>query len=311
MKVLVTGGAGYIGTELTYKLVGRDDVDEILVYDNLSRPNYNLFIIPERVPLTKVRFVRGDILDSRKLRTVLREVDVVYHLAARVTTPYSDESAHLYEQVNHWGTAELVSAVEESGVSRFIFTSSASVYGFSEAVVTTDTPPHPKTYYGAAKLRAEDQVDRLRRKLRTYTIRCANVYGYSKSMRFDAVINRFMLSALIGEPMIIQGSGTQVRSFVNISTVAQCLVSLLTSELPGSTYNLVDRASSIIELTDVIRLIYPEAEILYVSQHVEPRHLRVDVKDSMSKYVNVQPGRLAEELRDFLRDFALVPHHEM
>lgn len=306
MKVLVTGGAGYIGTELTYRLALREDVDQIVVYDNLSRPNYNLFIVPESVPPGKVQFVRGDVLDSRKLRRVLQGVDVVYHLAARVSTPYSDESAHYYEQVNHWGTAELVAAVEDSDVSQFIFTSSASVYGFSDETVDETTPAHPKTYYAAAKLRAEEQVERLSEKIKTHIVRCANVYGYSKSMRFDAVINRFLFAAHVGEPMTIQGSGEQIRSFVNVNNVATVLERLPGAGLSSATYNLVDRQLSILELADTVRSIYSEAETLYVSQHVVPRHLRLRVEDSLGPLLDVRPDELSEELEGFSGKLAVA-----
>src|SRR3989344_173121 len=126
MRILITGGAGYIGTELSYKLAEIKEVSEIVVYDNLSRPNYNLFIGVQKFPHNKIRFVQGDILDSRKLKKVLKNMDVVYHLASKVTTPFSDQNPHLFEQVNHWGTAELVYAVEESNVSRFYYLSSIS-----------------------------------------------------------------------------------------------------------------------------------------------------------------------------------------
>jgi UDP-glucose 4-epimerase len=118
MRILITGGAGYIGTELTYELSKRNEVSEIIIYDNLSRGNYNLFI--GQTKLNKVKFVQGDLLDTRKLKKNLKDVDVVIHLAAVVTTPFSDQNPHLFEQVNHWGTAELVYAIEESKVKKFI-----------------------------------------------------------------------------------------------------------------------------------------------------------------------------------------------
>jgi UDP-glucose 4-epimerase len=107
MKILITGGAGYIGTELTYELMKHADrIDEIIIYDNLSRGNYNLFIGLSKLPEGKVRFIQGDLLDTRKLRKALKGVDVVYHLAAKVSTPFADQNPHLFEQINHWGTAE-------------------------------------------------------------------------------------------------------------------------------------------------------------------------------------------------------------
>ncbi len=81
---------------------------------------------------------------------MLQDIDVVYHLAAKVSTPLATENSHLFEQINHWGTAELVYAVEESPVSKFVYLSTTSVYGASEQMISVDTPPDPKTFYGAA-----------------------------------------------------------------------------------------------------------------------------------------------------------------
>src|SRR5688572_26496380 len=111
MKVLVTGGAGYIGTELISLLIAQENVTEVIVYDNLSRLNFNIFLGLKLKNHSKLSFQKGELLDSRGLRKALKGVDVVYHLAAKVTTPFANTDAHTYEQVNHWGTAELVYAV--------------------------------------------------------------------------------------------------------------------------------------------------------------------------------------------------------
>src|SRR5262245_4699722 len=111
MNVLVTGGAGYIGTELIEALSKRKEIDHVVVYDNLSRGNFNFFLGKSDFG-NKIRFVQGDILDSRKIRKELKEVDVVYHLAAKVTTPFANIDSHFFEQINHWGTAELIYALE-------------------------------------------------------------------------------------------------------------------------------------------------------------------------------------------------------
>src|SRR5258705_10146253 len=115
MNILVTGGTGYIGTELVKTLAKNTKVDRIIVYDNLSRGNFNFFI-GKNQSNGKVKFVQGDILDSRKIRKELKGIDVVYHLAAKVTTPFANIDSHFFEQINHWGTAELVYALEESSV---------------------------------------------------------------------------------------------------------------------------------------------------------------------------------------------------
>jgi UDP-glucose 4-epimerase len=214
MKVLVTGGAGYIGTELVSLLIANPDVNEVIIYDNLSRPNYNFFLGLKHQQHQKVNFIKGELLDSRALKKVLKGVDVVYHLAAKVTTPFANADSHAYEQVNHWGTAELVYAVEDSEVKRFIYTSSTGVYGSSRIPAHEDTPPDPQTFYAASKLRGEQHVRRLIKsgKIETFLMRCGNVYGYSKSMRFDAVINRFIFEANFGKMVTIQGDGKQSRT---------------------------------------------------------------------------------------------------
>src|ERR1044072_8330746 len=154
MNVLITGGAGYIGTELIYTLDALPEIKNIVVYDNLSRGNYNLFI-GHKVTSTKVKFIPGEILDSRKLRNALKNIDVVFHLAAKVTTPFSNTDGHIYEQTNHWGTAELTYALEESNVKQLIFLSSTGVYGSTTAPVNRDSIPQPDSFYSISKLRAE------------------------------------------------------------------------------------------------------------------------------------------------------------
>src|SRR5262245_1850053 len=138
MKIFITGGAGYIGTELVNELAKNNSVEQIIVFDNLSRGNYNFFF-GANSGNRKIKFIQGDILDSRKIRKELKGIDVVYHLAAKVTTPFANIDSHFFEQINHWGTAELIYALEESRVKKFIFTSSASVYGSTTVSATEET----------------------------------------------------------------------------------------------------------------------------------------------------------------------------
>jgi len=163
MKILITGGAGYIGTELCSRLMHHPEIESIRVYDNLSRKNFNFFLGNNKLT-SKVSFAQAEILDSYTLRKEVAKVDTVIHLAARVTTPFADQSPHLFDQINNWGTAELAYAVEESDCQRLIYMSSVSVYGSSEAEVGGDTPTTPKTFYGISKLNGERHVERLKDK---------------------------------------------------------------------------------------------------------------------------------------------------
>src|SRR5690606_32062705 len=212
MKVLVTGGAGYVGTELIAQLVAKPEVEQVIIYDNLSRLNYNLFLGLRLRNHAKIKFVKGELLDSRALRKAMKDIDIVYHLAAKVTTPFANTDTNVYKQVNHWGTAELVYAIEESNVRRVIFTSSTGVYRSSKEAVDESAIPEPQSLYATSKLRGEEHVRRLSDKISTYIMRCGNVYGYNKSMRFDAVINRFVFEANFNKMVSIQGDGKQSRS---------------------------------------------------------------------------------------------------
>ncbi|MEM1137856.1 MAG: NAD-dependent epimerase/dehydratase family protein, partial [Bacteroidota bacterium] len=141
MKILITGGAGYIVTELTYQLALIDAVEQIVIYDNLSRKNYNIFLMEKHLPNKKIMFESADILDSYKLNKAVEEADIIFHLAAKVTTPFANEDPHIFEQVNHWGTAELSYALEATQTNKVIYLSSMSVYGASSELVDISTAP--------------------------------------------------------------------------------------------------------------------------------------------------------------------------
>jgi len=305
MRVLITGGVGYLGTELVYKLATREDVSKVVVYDNLSRGNYNLFIGVHKLPAGKVQFTNGDLLDSRKLRKSLANIDVVYHLAAKVTKPYSDHNPHLLEQVNHWGTAELVYAVEESNVSRLIYTSSSAVYGVSSELVNTSTTPNPVTYYGISKLRSEEHVARIQSKLPAYIIRTANVYGYSKSMRFDARINRYMMEAATGQKITVNGSGQQRRAYIHVHDATSLLEGLLYSDIQPDTYDLVGRNLGGSEITNGITQAFPDTELLFINQHVEPWELPVERDDRLEHVAPINKAAFQQEIEEFKSNFTL------
>lgn len=302
MKILVTGGAGYIGTELIRRLVLMPEVEQVVLYDNLSRGNYNIFL-HSGIKRGKVKFIKGELLDSRTLKNVVRDVDVVYHLAARVSTPLSNESSHLFEQVNHWGTAELVYAVEESNVSKFIYLSSASVYGASSEEMTLDSIPNPQSFYGISKFRGEQQVLRLMNKIPTYILRCGNVYGYGISMRFDAVINRFMFDASFNGRINIYGDGMQRRSFIYIEKITEILQQLIQSNLKPGIYNAVDKVMSILEVASYVQELYPDTEILFINQHIKMRELIVKPDETILSLIKKSKLSFKEELKRIMERF--------
>jgi len=303
MKILVTGGAGYIGNELVYELLKNPEVENIVVYDNLGRKNFNLFF-DTRFDPGRVKFIHGDLLDSRNLRSVLKGIDVVYHLAAKVSTPLASEHSHLFEQVNHWGTAELVYAVEESNASKLVYVSTTSVYGASEHMIDISTPPDPRTFYGSSKLRGEAHVERLFDSRKSYVIRCGNVYGFSPSIRLDAVINRFMFEANFIGRIQIAGNGKQQRAFIHIDKVVNVLGNLLRMELPSGIYNLSEHNISIEDIATLIKNLYSRLDTIFVNQHLVMREIKVLPDPRILKTLTLPTVSMEAELEALQKRFS-------
>lgn len=305
MNVLVTGGAGYIGTELVKSLAGREEVSKVVVYDNLARGNYNLFLDYPFSENEKVSFLQGDILDTRKLQQCFSGIDTVFHLAANVTTPFANTDPHLYEQVNHWGTADVGFAAEKAGVKRLIYVSSSSVYGASDQVLSEETPPNPRTYYGISKWRGETHLEPLKEKLDVLIVRCGNVYGYSHSMRFDAVINKFAFEANYFNRITIQGDGSQTRAFIHIDSVSTVLADLISAKIPSNVYNLVEENYSVLDVLDALKALKPELEFLFVDQHLTFRRIQIDTNLRLKQFVQLpEVLPLKTRLETFLGHFS-------
>jgi UDP-glucose 4-epimerase len=286
-KILITGGAGYIGTALIEKLLPLDEVGQIIIYDNLSRNNYHFFLGDKLPNHEKINFIQGELLDTRKIKKSLKGIDTVIHLAAKVTTPFADADPHYFEQSNHWGTAELVYAVEESDVEHFIFASSVSVFGSSTETIDENHNPNPRTIYGISKLRGEEHVARIADKINTQILRLGNVYGYANAVRFDAVINRFMFDANFNKRIAIHGDGKQHRPFISIQKASEILKQVtITNDIPSGYYNVVDKNLEVLDIVDALKAIYPEMEFTFINQHLKLRELLVNPESKLQKYLD-------------------------
>jgi len=305
VKVLVTGGAGYVGAALVARLACRDDIDEVVVYDNLARGNRNLFLpggLPEGA--RGVRLARADLLDSHRLGRELDGVHTVFHLAARVTTPFADDDVHGFDQVNRWGTAGLAMLLERDhpSVQRLVHVSSDSVYGDTPDVTTPDAPPAPVTAYGASKLGAERQLERLEDRLDLCRVRCANVYGYGVAMRFDALINRLLFEAWFDGRMTLHGAGEARRSFVHVDAAARVLEAIGRGDHGDGVFHLVERRHSVLDVARAVGELVPEVETLFISQHLRrPDSLLDDDPRVPSELLETRP--LVEVLRDTAAHF--------
>ena len=316
MKVLVTGGCGYIGYSLIRFLLKNKKIQKVFLYDNLSNRNLNFFFGTKFKNKEKLSLVVGDILDNYLLKKTLSDnsIDVVVHLAAKASTPFADHSAHSFDQINNWGTACLVNAVETTlSVKKIINLSSIAVYGYAQGkVVNENTMPSPKSFYGTSKLRGEQHIRRLFPKREVYTIRAANVFGYNPCIRIDSVLNKFVFEAHFNNKIEIHGSGMQNRAFVHVEKLAQVMADIVSSEGQFPTlFNLIDCNLSIQDLSDIIESIYPDVERLYLEQHMEMRNIRATSNIYENQMLGAQ--EIIPLVRQISNNFTFLPkskYHE-
>lgn len=227
MRILITGGAGFLGSALANALVPQGH--EVLVLDDLSAGD------PDRLA-PQVLFHRGDVRDRPKLWTLLQGVECVYHLAARVLVAESILYPREYNEVNVGGTVALLEALRDVGVPRVILTSSGAVYGEQLAQpVAESARPNPQSPYAVSKLSAEYYTHTIGALwgISTVVLRIFNAYGPGQPLppSHAPVIPRFLRQALGSGSLVIFGSGEQTRDFVYLDDVIAALVAAATA--PG------------------------------------------------------------------------------
>jgi len=304
MKILITGGAGYIGYSLVKQLL--EDVDQlhsIVIYDNLSRRNYSFFT-EAKFDHKPVKLIQGDILDGRMLEQALEGIDCVVHLAAKVTTPFADSDAHTFDQVNHWGSAQLAFAVEKSNVSKIIYLSSMAIYGDNTEPVEETTPPNPQSFYGSSKLDGEKQLNVLNRNRQLYTLRSGNVYGYNPAYRVDAVVNKLLFQANFLGKITINGSGDQHRSFIHVDKVANAIVRIIDGEIKTGAYNVVEHNMSINQVASELKSLYPKLDVIHANHNIRMKDVLTSLPCTIWDQIPLPSRSFNEELQDFKLHFS-------
>lgn len=303
--ILVTGGCGYIGSRLIRDLAmdARLGNVTIRILDNMQGGHYQaLMDLPDN---GRFQFIEGDILDSSAVLLALQGVDAVIHLAAIVRTPMNFEHPAWMEQVNHWGTNRLVEACLETGIDRFIYTSSAAVYGPGGPFTEKD-PCQPIGPYAHSKRKAEISVlSASERGLEPTVLRLGTVFGLAPTMRFDAVANRFAYLAGVDRSLTIYGSGKQLRPFIHVNDVSSIIRFCLAQKEVTSKQiiNAIGENVSILDLVKAIQLVKPKVVSHFTEQDVLT-HLSFEINtEKLQSFgwqhrVTVQKG-LEELLKHF------------
>jgi UDP-glucose 4-epimerase len=248
LKILVTGGAGFIGGYLVDFLL--DNHHKVTIYDNLSNSSKSTLN-----SLTKkgAQFIKGDILDYSNLIKSSKGFDLAIHLAAKIDVVESVLHPKKVKDVNVNGTVNVLKCCIENNIKKIIFSSSAAVYGDSDVTVTENTKASPLSPYGASKLSAENQIKKMAKNNLEYVIlRLFNIYGKRQNIQYAGVITKFADNISRDSPLVIYGDGKQTRDFVSISDVIDAFDCAIKTNSSG-TYNIASgRSVSINELAKMI-----------------------------------------------------------
>ena len=273
-RVLITGGAGFIGSHLVRHFAGQALVT---VLDDLrSGYAHNLEGIA-------CRFVRGSILDDASLREAMTGAEEVYHLAAMISVPESVAKPAECAELNTEGTRRVLAAAVAEGARKVVLASSAAIYGDNPTVPKLESmSPEPKSPYAETKLAGEHLLEAYRQAhgLGTTSLRFFNVFGPRQDPRsaYAAAVPIFIAKALRDEPIGIHGDGGQTRDFVHVTDIVGALAYAGASADMAGTYNVgYGRSQSILELAqEILRLTGSKSAI----EHLPPR--AGDVRHSLA-----------------------------
>ena len=310
-RVLVTGGAGFIGSHIVDRLVAEGV--EVVVLDNLYTGR--LENVKQHIGKKGLHFVRGDVRDFRLVRDLARDVDAIIHQAALVSVPESFKDPVLTNDVNVCGTLNLLRASVDSDVRRFVYASSCAVYGNAEKMpIKENSLPRPVSPYGVSKLAAENYVRVFHEAfgLETVCLRFFNVYGprqvYSD---YSGVITQFMNRLEKNLPLVIFGDGQQTRDFVHVQDIVEANILALKNEgVAGETFNIATGvATTINQLANVLLEATNKTQLKTV--HSEPRkgdikHSAADISKAIKKLHYNSKISLREGLEKLTKSYGIV-----
>jgi nucleoside-diphosphate-sugar epimerase len=277
--VLVTGGAGYLGSVLVQELLGRGH--RVRVLDALIHGQGSLLCAWGH---PSFEFVWGDVRDPASVATALEGVGIVIHLAAIVGDPACQRAPELAQETNLTATSMVLDAASAGGVRRFVFLSTCSNYGKmaeANAYVTEDSELRPVSLYAETKVAAERDVARRRTSaFETCILRLATIYGVSPRMRFDLTVNEFTRDLCLQRPLVVYGE-EYWRPYIHVRDAAAAIRTVVEAEsavVAGNLFN-VGATEENYRKADLLRLLtprFPDAEISIVPTSGEdPRDYRV------------------------------------
>lgn len=312
MRILVTGGGGYLGSCLTALLLERGH--EIRIFDRFC---FGREAIADLEAQANCSVVAGDIRRLQEHPNLLDGVDAVAHLAALSNDPSCDLDADMAWDVNTESTVELARQAAEHGVRRFLLHSTCAVYGRGVFEILDEaSPANPVSTFGHTKHAAEERLLLQHGgSFEPVIARTATMYGWSRRMRFDLAVNQMAATALRQQRIVVRGGGNQWRPFVHVQDAAEALARLLEAEgatVSGEVFNVGadDQNLRIRDLAETVGAAIGEVSVELAKDDDDQRNFRVRF-DKLQDTLGFTPTHTLddgiEELKTHLTNFAADP----
>jgi len=299
-KILIIGGAGYIGSFLVYKLL--KEGFKIRVLDLLLYGKEPISMFLENPDF---EFIRGDCRDEKTLINVLDNIDTVVHLGEIV----GDEACKINESftidINYSALHKIVDQCLKSKVRRFVFTSSCSVYGSNEHEVNEESELNPVSLYARCKIESEKVVLSYDYDHFCPTVlRLSTVHGISYRQRFDLVVNLLTIKALVDKKIDIFG-GNQWRPFLSVSDVCEGILSVLLSpyeKIKNQIFNLGDSSENykLLDIGMIIQNLLPEVDIKIIEDQADKRNYHVNFDKIMQTLEFKAKKKVIDSIKDII-----------
>ncbi|MCU0798442.1 MAG: NAD(P)-dependent oxidoreductase [Candidatus Thermoplasmatota archaeon] len=308
MRVLVTGGAGFIGSILVRMLL--EDGHQVRVMDTF---NYGFDPLRDIMPRKELEIYPGDIRNPADVLKGLNEIDAIVHLAAIVGDPACAVQADKAVETNYLSSLRIAMSARDKGINTFIFASTCSVYGAKDGILDEGSELRPQSLYAETKLLAEKGImDLTTPKFEPIILRLGTLYGLSPRPRFDLVINYLTGKIMMENKALIFG-GDQWRPFLHVHDAARCFLFALTNHqsFKGGTYNVGSTSENyqMKEVGKIFERVFPEADIQYVSQVKDPRSYRVSFNSIERKgfglTIGIEPT--IREISAWIREMNINP----
>lgn len=285
MRILITGGAGYIGSVIT----------NLALQNNYRIRSVDSLWFQEKVPLIhfnnpNYEFVKADLRDDELLNGVLQDVDFVVHAAAVVGDPASKKFPALTREINFRASMQLIKKVRNFKIKGFIFLSTCSNYGVSESLVNEDSPLKPLSLYAETKVNIERYLMDKVRDLDWVICRLSTAYGSSPRMRFDLTVNDFTLNAYMKRYLDVFLPYSQ-RPYTHVFDIANIIIQLIKNFkiTKNNVFNIGFNAENYqkIQIAEIVNKFVPGTKIEIIKSGMDLRDYQVDFS-KLKKYLNIK-----------------------